>query len=177
MILDLPPAERTPDQLSLISEQRTVNFKGIDVRYIFGTMDNLQMHASQSFDLVWSGQSVEHISIDQARRMLSEVNRVLQPGGSFCLDTPNRNLSKMLCRLGYIHPEHKTEYTPESLRNLLLTSGFTIKSALAVSPMPMSLNWKRFCKLELHQASAIGDQAVEGFSFFFHCKKPMESHQ
>ncbi|HEY4216036.1 MAG TPA: class I SAM-dependent methyltransferase [Gemmatimonadaceae bacterium] len=41
-----------------------------------------------SFDLVYSFHALEHIP--DFRRALSEMNRVLAPGGIFCIGTPNR---------------------------------------------------------------------------------------
>ncbi|MGE0171318.1 MAG: methyltransferase domain-containing protein [Oligoflexales bacterium] len=172
IIVDLPPIERTADQQSLHTDESTLQFNGIEVRHVFGTMDRLDRIRSQSIDLVWSGQSVEHIDVGQAQKMFQEVWRVLQPGGKFCLDTPNRALSKMLCRMGFIHPEHKIEYMPSDLRSLLTASGFKVRQELAVSPMPLSLKWRKFCKLELHNSKAVSRWAAEGFSFFVECEKP-----
>jgi SAM-dependent methyltransferase len=133
-------------------------------------MDKLDQIPAQSVDLVWSGQSIEHITTQQALEMLSHIKRILTPQGSFCFDTPNRRLTNLLCRMGFIHPEHKVEYVPAQIRDLLQASGFTVVQSLAVSPMPMSLKWQKFCKLELQKAPSIGADADEGFSFFMQCK-------
>jgi len=43
---------------------------------------------SSSFDLVYSFHALEHIP--DCQKALSEMNRVLRPGGTFCIGTPNR---------------------------------------------------------------------------------------
>jgi SAM-dependent methyltransferase len=50
----------------------------------------LDAFADGTFDLVWSGQSIEHVSREAAERMVREAFRVLVPKGRFCLDTPIR---------------------------------------------------------------------------------------
>lgn len=42
-----------------------------------------------SFDAVFSGDFIEHISLEQKRLFLAEVFRVLRPGGVFVVKTPN----------------------------------------------------------------------------------------
>lgn len=95
---------------------------------------------------------------------------MLRPNGLFCLDTPNQLTSKLLCRMGYLHPEHKLEYTPSHLIKMLEDAGFKVINQKAISLLPQSLKWGRFCKLELQQSEWIGDHPNEGFSFYLECK-------
>ena len=60
-----------------------------------------------AYDLVVSFQVIEHIKDD--RLFLKEIHRVLRPGGTALLTTPNRRLS--LTR----NPWHIREYLPEEL--------------------------------------------------------------
>ncbi len=64
-----------------------------------------------SFDFVISFQVIEHISRDSD--FVREIFRVLRPGGSFIVTTPNAPMS--LTR----NPWHVREYTAEELRRLL----------------------------------------------------------
>lgn len=65
----------------------------------------------ESFDYVVSFQVIEHIKRD--KEFVSEVWRVLKPGGRFIVSTPNRPMS--LTR----NPWHVREYTAEQFRALL----------------------------------------------------------
>ena len=63
-----------------------------------------------AYDLVVSFQVIEHIKDD--RLFLKEIHRVLRPGGTALLTTPNRRLT--LTR----NPWHIREYLPEELEVL-----------------------------------------------------------
>lgn len=65
----------------------------------------------ESFDYVVSFQVIEHIRRD--KEFVSEVYRVLKPGGRFIVSTPNRPMS--LTR----NPWHVREYTAEQFGELL----------------------------------------------------------
>ena len=65
----------------------------------------------ESFDCVVSFQVIEHIRRD--KEFVSEVCRVLKPGGRFIVSTPNRPMS--LTR----NPWHVREYTAEEFKALL----------------------------------------------------------
>ena len=65
----------------------------------------------ESFDFVVSFQVIEHIPND--KQYVSEIHRVLRPGGKFIVTTPNIKTS--ITR----NPWHVREYTIEELVNLL----------------------------------------------------------
>lgn len=65
----------------------------------------------ESFDCVVSFQVIEHIKRD--KELVSEVCRVLKPGGRFIVSTPNKPMS--LTR----NPWHVREYTAEQFKALL----------------------------------------------------------
>jgi len=64
-----------------------------------------------SFDFVVSFQVIEHIEDD--KKYVSEIHRVLRPGGKFIVTTPNRKMS--ITR----NPWHVREYTIDELDTLL----------------------------------------------------------
>lgn len=70
----------------------------------------------QSFDAVVSMETVEHV--EDAERYLSEIHRVLRPGGKLLLSTPNA----LVTNPGGGAPEnpfHVREFTPDELQALL----------------------------------------------------------
>lgn len=66
--------------------------------------------ANNTYDVVVSFQVIEHIANDTL--FLEEIHRVLKPGGTALLTTPNRRMS--LTR----NPWHIREYLPEELEQL-----------------------------------------------------------
>ena len=98
------------------------------VEYLYQSMTTLQPIADGSVDLVYSGQSIEHVTRSDARTVYAEVLRVLKPGGLFALDTPNARLTR-LQQDQFIDPDHKHEYTHPELSKDLRVAGFEILEA------------------------------------------------
>lgn len=78
-------------------------------KFIAGNLPPLP-YADSSFDAVISFQVIEHIEDDEL--FLKEIHRVLRPGGTALVTTPNRPMS--LSR----NPWHVREYTAEELKAL-----------------------------------------------------------
>jgi hypothetical protein len=125
VIIDLP-AEDRHELYGFRAATDTVSSERGPVEYRYHSMVDLSQYHDASFDLVVSGQTIEHITEEEARKMLSDVHRVLEPGGWFCVDTPNRRATQM--QLGDLlsNPDHKLEYTDAQLRALLEESGFEV---------------------------------------------------
>ena len=101
-------------------------------------------YADASFDTVLCCELIEHLFTDPMH-MMSEINRILKPGGHLLITTPNlgslRAISAIL--LGY-HPSffpayirprregeeaearHNREYVPMEVQHLLTNSGFEV---------------------------------------------------
>jgi 2-polyprenyl-6-hydroxyphenyl methylase/3-demethylubiquinone-9 3-methyltransferase len=69
---------------------------GLSIAYDVGVGENLP-YADQSFDAVVCVDVLEHVS--DLNQVLSEVMRVLKPGGQFLYDTINRNLFSRLAAI------------------------------------------------------------------------------
>ena len=91
-------------------------------------MVDLSQYPDDAFDLVYSGQSIEHVAEAEADHVLAEVHRVLRPGGFLALDTPNGRVTRMQ-QPEFVDPDHEAEYTFEQLREKLERAGFTILDA------------------------------------------------
>ena len=97
------------------------------------------------FDVVWAGEVIEHVRDTAA--WLSEVRRVLAPGGRLLLTTPYHgrlSLALLALRPGglrvHFDPrgDHLRFYTPSSLRALLADFGFDeieVRGAGGVPPL------------------------------------------
>jgi SAM-dependent methyltransferase len=93
---------------------------------LVGSAESLPF-ADGEFDLVLSFHMIEHLS--HPEKFLSEANRVLQPGGTLVLATPNpRGLGARLMgsRWSSWHPEHISLKDPDTWRGLLNYNGFLI---------------------------------------------------
>jgi ubiquinone/menaquinone biosynthesis C-methylase UbiE len=100
--------------------------------------------ADNSFDLVWASEVIEHIA--DTARWLSEVRRVLVPGGRFLVTTPAHG--RLRIALGgverYSEPlgDHLHLYTGRSLRGVLGEFGFRdvrVRAAGGVPPLRRTL--------------------------------------
>jgi SAM-dependent methyltransferase len=95
-----------------------------------------------SFDVVWSSEVIEHVA-DTARWM-SEVRRVLRPGGRLLLTTPSHG--RLRLAVGglerYSEPlcDHLHLYTARSLRDLLTDFDFDQVEVRGAGGWPL---WRR----------------------------------
>jgi len=128
IVVDLPSHERHSlyrDRSDTAPARDEVVTRLGVVRYRYHSMVDLSGLDDESFDLVYSGQSIEHVTADEADVVLKEVARVLKPGGVLAVDTPNA----AVCRLQQaelIDPDHKVEYTAGELDAKLAASGFDV---------------------------------------------------
>jgi 2-polyprenyl-3-methyl-5-hydroxy-6-metoxy-1,4-benzoquinol methylase len=79
-----------------------------------------------SFDVVWASEVIEHVA--DTARWLSELRRVMSPGGRLLLTTPNHPRAFLLVRgiERYSNPlsDHLHLYTRHSMHGLLNEFGF-----------------------------------------------------
>ena len=165
-IVDFPPEKRLFHPPQVPQRQYLETEQGTKIRYFYRSFGELNDFPDATYDLIWAGQSIEHISPREAEKVLQAAKRLLKPGGWLCLDTPNRSLTRLLVHYGYVHPEHKIEYVPDVLIRMLQQSGFQVLQALSVSPLPLSLAAGRFSRLELIHAQGLGFNPDDGFSFY-----------
>lgn len=76
-----------------------------------------------SIDVVFSGQNFEHLSARDMAGFLLESNRVLRPGGTLAVDSPNRLAVEAL---DWTHPEHTIEMTVPEAETLFTAAGFRV---------------------------------------------------
>jgi SAM-dependent methyltransferase len=83
--------------------------------------------ADGAFDLVWASEVIEHVA--DTARWLSEVRRVLVPGGRLLITTPSHGRAAIALRglEPFAEPlgDHLHLYTRRSLRGLLEEFGFS----------------------------------------------------
>ena len=113
VMVDLPVDERDAIYQGGSSGEPVVSELG-PVEFAFHSMVDLGRYDDGSFDLVYSGQSIEHVSDADGEAVVREAFRVLVPGGWFCLDTPNGPLWRLRSDAPMNH-YHKIEYAAGEL--------------------------------------------------------------
>ncbi len=111
VVVDLPPDDRN----DLYKEDRrtatSTHTELGPVHYRYHSMSDLTPYADGSFDLVYSGQSIEHVPVDEAD------TRPGRGGPGSCAPAatwPSTHPTPRVCRLqqtGFIDPDHDHEYT------------------------------------------------------------------
>ncbi len=169
--------------VDLPKEDRHEMYKDIDisvdapgrVSIHYSDMTHLPMLSDESFDLIWSGQSIEHVDLHGGVNMCKEAFRLLKRGGHFCLDTPNRELTKIHTsdwHGGFIHPEHKHEYTNNELRLLLEKTGFGIKENMGVCEMPKTVETGKFHYTDFVVGNPLTSKPESAYCIYFDCVRP-----
>ncbi len=152
VVVDLPPDDRHPlyhsDRFAGTQTERG------RVRYEYRSMSDLSFADDGSVGLVYSGQSIEHVSEADGDIVLKECMRVLEPGGYLAVDTPNGRV----CRLqqdSFIDPDHEVEYTLGHLREKVQRAGFDVLTE-------RGLNWggRAVSEGRFDQAALAGNYGV-----------------
>ena len=124
VIVELPAEERHEHYQDVIENDRIETHLG-PVSFRYHSMTDLGGIPDGSIDLVYSGQSIEHVTEWDGDKVLAEVRRVLRPGGALALDTPNG----AVCRVHqeeFIDPDHEIEYTHPEFSAKLERAGYRI---------------------------------------------------
>lgn len=93
-------------------------------RWIANTAGDMHDIPDASADLLFSGQNIEHLWVEEIVGFLSESQRVLKEDGLLVVDSPNRLIT---AKLGWSHPEHTIEFTPDEMQELLTLAGFDLE--------------------------------------------------
>jgi SAM-dependent methyltransferase len=139
------------------------------VRYRYHSMTDLSGIASGSFDLVYLGQAIEHVSVDEADQVLAEVRRVLRPTGHLALDTPNARVTR-LQQAEFVDPDHKYEYNHAEMVEKLQGAGFEILESKGLNYAGRSLKAGTFSMEEVAGRSALYDEIADCYLLSYLCR-------
>jgi predicted SAM-dependent methyltransferase len=140
------------------------------VNYVYTSMSDLSAFGDGTIDLVYAGQSIEHVTVEEAKTVLREVNRVLKPGGHFCFDTPNRKVT-ILQFPNYVVDDHKYEYTHPEMVELLEGHGFAVREAKGLVLMDQSVRENRFIEKEVMGRDRLYDDIENCFLLYYKAQK------
>jgi SAM-dependent methyltransferase len=109
-----------------------------ELRFVRVAVEGPLPFEDHAFDLVWASEVIEHVA--DTARWLSDVRRVLRPGGSLLLTTPNHGRIHVLLRglERYSEPlgDHLHLYTRRSLAQTLSEFGFAEMELRAAVGLP-----------------------------------------
>ena len=168
-IVDLPPEDRHEIYRYTDRPTEVQTPKG-PVRYAYHSMTDLSRYSDSSFDLVYSGQSIEHVPEEEGDEVLAAVYRVLRPGGYLAVDTPNA----VACRAQqaeFIDPDHKVEYTHTEMTTKLEKAGFEIREAKGLNYVGESLAQGAFSIEEAAANPGIYGKPEDCYLLAYLCRK------
>jgi SAM-dependent methyltransferase len=170
VIVDLPPDERHPLYNRGGVRADTESHLG-RITYAYHSMEDLSAYPDASFDLVYSGQSIEHVPVDVADKVLGAAHRVLRRGGLLALDTPNGRVTR-LQQAEFIDPDHKYEYAPEELDAKLSQAGFEVVERKGLNLGVQSAGSGAFDAGEFAENVGVFSDPASCYLLAYVCRKP-----
>lgn len=121
-----------------------------------------------SFDCVISSQVIEHIPYGES--LFSEMRRVLTPGGTLIIGTPDystrgwRIIEPLYGNLipGGYRDEHITHYTRESLSRILASHGFVAEDSAYICRSELIMRWRKPAADAITQTGSVPSTAATG---------------
>ena len=141
------------------------------VFYRYHSMTDLSVFADESVDLVYSGQTIEHVAPDEADVVLAEVRRILRPGGWFALDTPNGPVCRMQ-QAAFINPDHKVEYSHKELSAKVAAAGLDLVAAWGLNYLGHPAGAGTFDALDVAGSSGMYFEVEDCYLLAYLCQKP-----
>ena len=171
IVVDLPSEDR--NQLYQDAEHALVETDRGPVRYRYHSMVDLSDYADGSVDLVYCGQSIEHVSLEDADTVLAEIRRVLRPGGFLGLDTPNARVTR-LHQEALIDPDHKYEYTHAEMVAKFEKAGLEVVEAKGLNWSGPGLVRGQFSETEVATARGMFADLEDCYLLAYLCRRPTE---
>lgn len=172
VVVDLPPDDRHP-----LYHSETFGAGESErgrVRYEYQSMADLSFAQDSSVDLVYSGQSIEHVTEADGDLVLAEAFRILEPGGHLAVDTPNGRVCRMQ-QPGFIDPDHKVEYTLEALRAKITAAGFEILTERGLNWGGSAAARGKFDEAALAANHGVYFAAEDCYLLALVCRKPLDA--
>lgn len=168
-IVDLPPEERH-DLYGAVHQNVTSPLGPVE--YVHGSMTDLSFVDDASVDLVFSGQSIEHVTAEEGDVVFQEAMRVLRPGGHLVLDTPNRAATRLQLGESFSNPDHKVEYTHAELSAKLERAGFVVEVARGLNLLPETFETGVYSTEEMARHLGVFADIERCYVLAYSCRKP-----
>jgi SAM-dependent methyltransferase len=170
VVVDLPVNER--DEIYQGgSDGATVQSELGPVEFAFHSMVDLSAYADGSFDMIYSGQSIEHVTESDGDTVVREAFRVLAAGGWLCLDTPNGPVWR-LRGAEMMNHDHKIEYGADELRSKLERQGFEVAESKGLNLMQRGVSSGVFDEAEASAHPGVFSAAEDCLLLAMVARKP-----
>ena len=135
-------------------------------------MTDLSSYPSASFDMVYSGESIEHITRAEAEQVLARGAPACSGRAASWRSTrPNANLTR-LQQDAFIDPDHKYEYRHAEMAAMLRGNGFVIERAMGINYGGRLGRPRAFRSDELATKRGIFDDIENCYLLAYVCRKP-----
>lgn len=142
-------------QASLETARNHAKLNGLDINYLQAYAEDLPFE-DESFDLITCCDVLEHVN--DVPKVISEISRVLRPGGVFVYDTVNRTLMSYLSLIFVAQDFPLTRFAPKNshvwhkfirpkeLLPLFVDTGLEAKQQIGMEPAvnPLMMLWNIF---------------------------------
>lgn len=172
IIFDLPENEqywgkpRFPQDREYIFEWGSLNYEHGKIENV----DSFTGLADMKYDMIFMGQTIEHIYPEKLPNVLKWISNHLSLNGRFIFDTPNRVITKLQSPDKWIDVDHKYEYTPDEMERILNKNGLIVIKKTGIVNMPGSLISRIFNPLEVYETEAVNSSPNTSYLFAFECK-------
>ena len=99
-------------------------------------LEVLRDQESESWGAVTAIHFLEHLGPSMLAQVLSEIRRVLQPGGLVLAECPNPHSLRVGASLFWLDPTHQRPLLPETLELFLESAGLAIEGREMLHPFP-----------------------------------------
>ena len=172
IVVDLPPGKSFEQRAAKEMFDVVQTHLG-PVHYVYRNMSELADIglAPDSVDLFWMGQSVEHIEEAAFDPILKTILCCLKPGGSLCLDTPNRRVTELQFPSHLIHPDHKIEYRVTQMISKLEKAGFHVDETLGLGLASDCLRDGRYEPAVVLREASLNSRPDDSYIFYVRASK------
>lgn len=172
-ILDLPPEEQYWGKPKYNQEPK-YDYSWGTVEYIHGKAESIRLIedlATREFECIFMGQTIEHIKREALEDLLMWVSDHLTPRGKLIFDTPNRKITQIQSPNKLIDQDHKHEYDPIEIKDILEKNGFNVYSQCGILDMPQTYKNRIFNPLEVYETEPLNQHPETSYCFAFECQK------
>jgi 2-polyprenyl-3-methyl-5-hydroxy-6-metoxy-1,4-benzoquinol methylase len=121
-------------------EHAEKTYKRKNLEFIQGTAGQIPIKGEGIFDVIVSFESIAHLDEPQQHAFLSEIKRLLKPGGVLLISTPDKLPYSM--NRSYKNPHHRREFFTDDLLAFLKTK-FVHVSMFGQQIYPASFIWEK----------------------------------
>jgi SAM-dependent methyltransferase len=153
-------------------QDKDYHFDWGTLQYVHGFVENIYDYEElneKKFDLIYMGQTIEHIQVDKLELVFKWIREHLREEGKFIFDTPNRDITKIQMPDKYIDEDHKYEYTPDEMEALLNKNKLKVVKKTGILEMSDTLTSQKFNPLEVYETKVINNLPERSYVFAFEC--------